>query len=117
MRPFLRLLPVALLPALLLACGEPCPTGQSRCDGACVDTQVSAAHCGACGQGCGLGTCAGGVCSCDGAAGTTDCAGYWPQCVDLTSEVSSCGTCGHACAATNGVCLDSTCCVSGQLTC
>lgn len=40
-----------------------CPIGTTRCAGACVDTQTSSLHCGACGDACPAGeTCALGAC-------------------------------------------------------
>jgi len=42
-----------------------CPgAGQTECDGACVDVQTDAAHCGACGEACSEGqTCVAGACT------------------------------------------------------
>jgi hypothetical protein len=59
-----------------------CPTGELVCNGACVDTAVDAASCGACGHDCGAGA------GCR--AGT---------CVALGTDRLNCGTVGHACVA------------------
>ncbi|OFX19421.1 MAG: hypothetical protein A2V77_04205 [Anaeromyxobacter sp. RBG_16_69_14] len=62
-----------------------CPAGKTVCAGVCVDTQTSAANCGACGKKCPTGqACAGGACAC-------------------TSGLTCGGTCcaaGDACCAT-----------------
>ncbi len=53
----------------------PCPSGQGRCGGACVDLRFDAGNCGACGRSCGAADCYNGVCTCagTGAACPGDC--------------------------------------------
>ena len=57
-------------------CGTTCATGQTICNNTCVNTQTSAANCGACGR-----TCNG------GGAG----------CFNLHTSTLHCGTCRTAC--------------------
>ena len=44
-------------------CGLSCITGDVPCNGSCVNEQTDAANCGACGHGCGGGTCSAGICT------------------------------------------------------
>jgi hypothetical protein len=93
------------------------PQGLTACAGFCVDLNVDAAHCGACGAACAAGeSCAGGICQAAAAAqavtcaaGETDCSGV---CVDLTSDFGNCGACGVVCVApqgcSGGQCVDQT---------
>ncbi len=103
----------ALSSLLLGACL--CAPGTSKCDGQCVDTATSNAHCGACGNACPAtlscrdgrcqppsgscvpdcganAHCQAGSCVCD--AGVTRCGS---TCVDLQNDARSCGSCGLAC--------------------
>lgn len=101
-------------PAGMLCVGNLCVTGcsathgcagtQACCDGACIDTQSSTAHCGACGAACTVpngtptcsnGTCAVGLCTVPFA----DCNGdRLDGCeVDTSRDVLNCGGCGSAC--------------------
>lgn len=80
--------------------------GEELCAGACVNTQVDPANCGACGSACAAGE----VCFSNGCAGScppglTACAG---TCVDTGSSNGHCGTCGDACPAGEG-CLGGAC--------
>jgi hypothetical protein len=94
------------LVAVLLACGggggggggTKCSDGLTACLGACVDLQTEAAHCGACGHACGLGTCQAGGCVCASAPVQSCGATVSPECANLASDPANCGTCGHACA-------------------
>jgi hypothetical protein len=43
--------------------GRTCAAGQTACDGACVDTQRNASHCGACGRACTDQACVSGACT------------------------------------------------------
>ena len=54
-----------------------CPAGEVVCGSACADLAGDEAHCGACGNVCGLGFCSGGSCTC--APGTSECGG---RCAD-----------------------------------
>lgn len=83
--------PVDVVPA--------CPSGQTRCGGACVDTATSIANCGSCGRACtapanGSATCAAGAC------GITCNAGY----------TASGATCADNCATSNGGCATGATC-------
>ncbi|KAL6619499.1 hypothetical protein ACP70R_031779 [Stipagrostis hirtigluma subsp. patula] len=70
-------------------CLAPESPGPTCCGGRCVDTDVSANHCGGCNK----------VCR----EGRTCCGGH---CVDLLSNKDSCGKCGSQCykKCTNGFC-------------
>ncbi len=95
-----------------------CPAGSTLCDGACVDTRSSLAHCGACGAACAptgaVGACVMGACtvaSCN--AGLADCNTMAADgCeVDLNMSAANCGRCGSACTFANatGACTAGTC--------
>jgi Stigma-specific protein, Stig1 len=74
-----------------------CVAPQTACGGACVDTQSSADHCGACGTVCArTQVCVAGQCQIGCPMGQTACNG---RCVDLQTDRASCGACGTACAA------------------
>jgi RHS repeat-associated protein len=87
------------------ACGNSCPGGRTCCSGRCIDTQIDPSHCGACNNPCPGGRiCENGECSiCP--AGQTDCG----TCVDIQTDPAHCGTCGNYCPGGR------TCC-SGQCT-
>jgi hypothetical protein len=73
-----------------------CAPGQFRCDGACVDPRVTAAHCGACGNACPAeNDCVAGVCTPRCAPGQRLCGA---RCVDTQTAVTDCGACGTVCA-------------------
>lgn len=107
-----------LLPSLLAlllgasGCGsknDDCPSGQTLCRGVCVDPAsyvTDPTNCGECGIACGIGTCAGGVCQCEGA---TSCAGLNPVCRDLQTDPRSCNACGFACPLANEACVAGSC--------
>jgi hypothetical protein len=93
-----------------------CTTGQTLCDGACVNAQTDNNNCGACGRVCGGGTtCVTGTCRCP--TGTTDCGG---TCVATANDVNNCGTCGNRCGfsqtCTSSVCTGSVAGPSFQVT-
>ncbi|MFO0605566.1 MAG: hypothetical protein U0324_20460 [Polyangiales bacterium] len=86
----------------------PCPAGQQRCDGACVDLASSVAHCGVCGArcappdataGCFAGRCV--ITACPGSR--ADCNGLVDDgCeADLRGGADHCGACNNACALAN----------------
>jgi hypothetical protein len=88
-----------------------CPTGQTNCNGTCVDLDSDAQNCGSCGRSCNANeACSTGVC-CPG--GQTSCGG---TCLDLNSDPQNCGSCGNACNA-NEACSAGTCCPGGQTGC
>ncbi|MFO0609355.1 MAG: hypothetical protein U0324_39690 [Polyangiales bacterium] len=83
-----------------------CYAGSTRCGDACVDTQTSASHCGACGNACPSGqTCAAGSCVTPCAAGLTACGA---ACIDTRGDAANCGACGNACPA-GRVCAAGSC--------
>jgi hypothetical protein len=91
-----------------------CPMAQVRCAGACVDTQISAANCGVCGNACATGqSCNAGTCGVTRpmcAAGQTDCSPMspTPSCANTQNSNANCGACGNACASW-GTCSAGTC--------
>ncbi|WP_437734843.1 MXAN_6577-like cysteine-rich protein [Sorangium sp. So ce1335] len=102
-----------------------CADGQSPCDGACVDTETSDEHCGACGNACAEGQqCAEGRCDGGGEGGgggdeacseeETACGGL---CVNLDTDPRNCGDCDVQCEA-GEVCDDGYCvCADGFRAC
>jgi hypothetical protein len=87
---------------------KPCPTSESCCSGACVNTQSNTDHCGMCGGKCttttGTAKCETGACkvaTCSGAL--KDCDGDFTNgCeVDTATTVAHCGGCGTTCAPAN----------------
>jgi Stigma-specific protein, Stig1 len=93
-----------------------CPSGQTNCNGVCVDTKSDPKHCGSCTNVCPEGqTCSGGQCTCF--SGQSDCSG---TCTNLKSDSNNCGKCGNVCGS-GKTCLDSHCeqqpCPSGQAIC
>lgn len=69
-----------------------CPSGQSCCNGACIDTRTSAAHCGGCGMACG--------------SGESCCNG---SCRNLQTDVNNCGSCGRSCGSNSNRCSNGSC--------
>jgi hypothetical protein len=87
-------------------CALTCVGGTSLCGGACVDTKLDAANCGACGKACPAGqVCSAGQCALTCVGGTSLCGG---ACVDTKADAANCGACGKACAA-GQVCSAGTC--------
>ncbi len=77
--------------------------GTSMCGGRCADISRDPANCGACGNVCGSGACAGGVCACPGAS-PNRCGG---ACVNTNTDPSDCGACGTVCPS--GPCVSGRC--------
>jgi hypothetical protein len=81
-----------------------CPVGQTKCGDTCVDTQTSAAHCGACNRACPNGlSCGGGNCQCPDQGAFCD-----GQCFPRTDK-AHCGVTCIACASgqvCDGKCVD-----------
>ena len=110
--------------------GSRCPTGQTDCDGVCVDTQTDTNNCGDCDVTCTVDAskhvtgvaCSGGTCV------ITSCSAGWDDCDDDYSngceiqindaDVNNCGACGNYCpggrTCDNGVCSQ---CPAGQTDC
>jgi hypothetical protein len=83
---------------------RPCPTGQSCCSGACVDTQTNLAACGACGRACAINNaspaCRAGACAIERCnQGFGDCNSMASDgCeTNLQNDITHCGACGMAC--------------------
>lgn len=69
--------------------GSTCPTGLSRCDGACVALDRDPSHCGSCGTECGAGeACDEGTCVISCPLGQLNCSG---TCVDPDTDREHCG--------------------------
>jgi len=107
--------------------GLACRAGETECDGACVDTDESPDHCGACGASCAaMEVCDSGACrapiECD--APRVDCGA---GCTDTSSDDDHCGGCGAACpfgrGCAEGACVDvcdgaeTACEIGGSLVC
>jgi len=101
-------------------CGIICRPGFANCDGATengceVDTNTSAANCGACGRGCAGGqVCEFGRCKAPCAGGLTRCRASATNdgvCVDLDTDRENCGACRMNCGTADlprcrgGVCV------------
>ncbi len=103
------------------ACTSPCPSGQTRCNGTCVDILTDGANCGGCGRVCEhVNACQQGRCPLACPAGQARCTEG--QCVDITGDAANCGACGVTCPAGFG-CQGGTCsrtvgtCSAGQNSC
>ncbi|HEY5452620.1 MAG TPA: glycosyl hydrolase family 8 [Polyangia bacterium] len=122
-KPFLSALAACFSLALLFAagCATPstpggttCGTGQTACNGQCVNLMGSdPQNCGACGKTCGAGSsCQSGACVCG--SGQISCAS---GCV--ASDINNCGSCGKTCTGTQ-VCSNGQCasdCMSDETKC
>ncbi len=105
--------------------GPTCEATETVCGGACVDTQTSRDHCGACGKACAAGeVCSAGACSLSCGGGTVKCtSGGSSVCSTLASDPLHCGACGNACPAranAASVCASGTCsfaCNAGYADC
>jgi hypothetical protein len=82
-----------------------CDLGELYCDGACIDPDSNAAHCGECGASCDEGElCSGGGCVAVCEEPRTECGG---ACVDTSSHADHCGACDVRCDS--GFCFDGEC--------
>ncbi len=80
----------------------------ASCGSACIDTQTSHDHCGACNHACGADwVCIAGDCTCEGET-TCDGACCNNSCVDLDTDADNCGACGNSCGA-NHICSAGKC--------
>jgi hypothetical protein len=90
-----------------------CPSGQTVCNGTCVNMSTDPKNCGKCGNTCASGSCESGVCAgCP--SGQTVCN---DTCVNINTDPKNCGKCGNICASgscENGICAA---CPSGQTVC
>ncbi len=78
-----------------------CGSGQTLCNGSCVDTKTNSSNCGGCGNVCGSGTkCENGTCICS-TSGQTNCGtASSPSCINVSStNINNCGGCGVKCSA------------------
>jgi hypothetical protein len=93
-----------------------CPTGQTLCNGACVDLTSSDENCGVCGARCAAGQqCLSGSCGVTGCPSGKRVCGA--ACVDLQSDADNCAACGNACGG-GRVCVAATCqCPAGLAYC
>ena len=91
---------------------NPCPSGQSPCNDACVSAETDNNNCGGCGNICTGGqTCQGGACCPSGQYG---CFG---ACLNVETDNNNCGGCGTKCTS-GQTCQSGTCtCPSGQSPC
>ncbi len=78
-----------------------CPTGDTQCGSACVNTQTDSSNCGTCATSCASvsgSSCSGGHCTCP--SGTQNCSG---TCVNVSgTDANNCGSCGHSCLSQAG---------------
>lgn len=98
------------------------PTGDggvcsgTMCGAECVDTSVSSAHCGSCGNACARdAVCNQGSCELSCGLGQAACSG---ACRDLRADPANCGACGRSCGGDD--CVSGTCrprCPAGQMSC
>jgi hypothetical protein len=90
-----------------------CDAGLTDCTGAgtCTSLADDPSNCGACGNVCASGVCAGGTCTQVGCAeGLTDCTGGG-ICTSLLVDANNCGACGTVCPS--GVCDAGVCVAAG----
>lgn len=114
-----------------------CPTGQTVCDGMCVDLNTNSDYCGQCEQSCGESPCENGLCECESSdyeCNNLNCEGNCPQggrcsggecvcpdgqthctegyyrnnCVDLQNNQLACGECTIRCDG-HSSCLEGSC--------
>lgn len=113
----------ALARGNLAAAQLTCDTGETACNGVCVDLLTDEANCGACGEVCNSDlvgvACIAGACvrtSCP-AALPLQCGETVDDCVDPTTDPNNCGACGVVC--TGGVCVGGACgaCDEGETAC
>ncbi|MBL8602612.1 MAG: hypothetical protein JNK72_11880 [Myxococcales bacterium] len=95
-----------------------CTSGQTLCNGACVDLRNDSAHCGACGVACALpratARCFAGQCEiarCETGFGDCDSQASNGCEVSFTTNAAHCGGCGRGCGFVNGGsrCVDAGC--------
>ena len=88
---------------------QTCAVGNTACNRTCTLLASDPANCGACGNACASGLCAGGQCC---STGQSSCNG---TCTSLVSDPANCGACGNVCAS--GLCAGGQCCSTGQSSC
>jgi len=87
---------------IIAACSLPppvCGSGQTSCNGTCVDLTSSPANCGMCGKACDASAplCSASMCSATCGAGLLNCSN---ACVNTATDPSNCGMCGTVCQGT-----------------
>ena len=101
---------------------DPCPSGQVRCDGECIDPLTHSTYCGAQANCTEFTTCTAGVELCNGsgvcafacAEGLTNCNEI---CVNIESNINHCGACKNVCAS-HELCEAGACtCAEGFFSC
>lgn len=94
-----------------------CDTGETSCDGVCVDTDSDRSSCGSCGNACAAGeSCTAGACELSCPTSQTVCGS---TCHDTSSDRAHCGACDAACGE-GEICTGGSCeitCPSGQTVC
>lgn len=79
---------------------DSCPSGEVKCEGACVDLQTDADNCGQCGTPCAL-ECSAGVCQTGGTTEPGPCNApdtlCGSTCVNVQTDPQNCGGCGIDC--------------------
>jgi peroxiredoxin len=84
-----------------------CPSGQTVCNGTCVNMSTDPKNCGKCGNSCASGSCESGACAgCP--SGQTACN---DTCVNISTDPNNCGKCGNTCASGES-CLSGACACS-----
>lgn len=93
---------------------EECSDGLTSCEGACVDLDVAATDCGACGEVCADGwVCSLGNCSEGCGEELIECGG---SCVDIDTSSAHCGSCDSPCEAGQS-CISGACEIPQQVDC
>lgn len=92
-----------------------CLSGETGCNGACVNLKTDSNNCGGCGTMCTRAeTCSDGACECT-SSGETSCG---ETCVDEKTDPNNCGECGTACPGSAPTCERGRCmCPAGWTVC
>ena len=81
-----------------------CKSNEACCDGACVDTTETSAHCGGCNKPCPGTTCISSECTNDCKLGSADCDGNLVNGCEaqVATDPKNCGACQAECSAPSG---------------